>query len=96
MNKTTCDRAWEQGLADGLEEGLEKGREVGRAEGTGRATRAVLTELLEAKFGTISPKLLAPIETENDVPRLRAMVIRAGKDDSLDSFLRNVGLADQA
>lgn len=77
-NKTSFDL--------GLEEGMEKGMEKGREEGEANALRAMLGELLEAKFGPVPAELSAKWAAEADPVSLRRWVVEAGKADSLAAF----------
>jgi hypothetical protein len=73
-NKTSFDY--------GLEEGLEKGRGDGQVE----ARRAMLGELLEAKFGPVPADLGAKYATVTDIDTLKRWVVEAGKADTLANF----------
>ena len=74
MNKTTFDR----GLEEGIEKGIEKGDLLAR--------RAMLTELLEAKFGSVPGDLSERVAAETDPTALKRWVVEAGKADSLATF----------
>ncbi len=84
MNKTSFDRGLEEGREKGREEGREEGREKER-HGQLLVQRAILTELLEAKFGLVSDDLLARVEAA-DADTLRRWVLAAGKADTLAVF----------
>lgn len=77
-NKTSFDL--------GLEEGLEKGKAEGRTDGLLLAHRAMLGELLEAKFGPVPADLAAKYTASTDPDALRRWVVEAGKADSLAAF----------
>ena len=82
MNKTRVELAEERGE--------QKGRQEGRQEGLILATRAVLRELLEAKYGSIPEELENEISEEGDVAALRKWIVCAGKESTLEAFLETV------
>ena len=69
MNATSYDKGMEEGMEKGIEKGMEKGIEKGR--------RATLRELLEERFGPVSPKLedrLERLSLEQVISLTRAVV----------------------
>jgi len=69
-NKTSFDY--------GLEEGMEKGQL--------NSFRAMLSELLEAKFGPVPADLSAKYTAVSDIDALKRWVVAAGKADTLANF----------
>ena len=79
----------EQGLEQGIERGLERGLEKGREAGVIEGKRRTLLRQLSAKFGEISGRTRASVETmsETDLDSLLERVLTA-------STLDELGLAD--
>jgi hypothetical protein len=71
---------------------MEKGMEKGRGDGELLARRAMLGELLEAKFGPVPADLAGKWAAESDPDALRRWVVEAGKADSLATFRTQTGL----
>lgn len=88
LNKTSFDL----GLEEGIEKGREEGREEGRGDGQLLARRAMLGELLEAKFGPMPADLAAKWVAVTDADTLKRWVVEAGKADSLATFRTRTGL----
>ena len=59
------------GLLIGEERGFDEGLERGRREMELVTSRAILRDLLEARFGTLPPSLLLQIEQTQDATLLR-------------------------
>jgi flagellar biosynthesis/type III secretory pathway protein FliH len=97
MNATWFDQGLEkglrrghkEGLEKGLEKGLKKGRAEGRKEGRAEGRRAALRDLLEQRFGRLSPRVIDRLEQvpEKRLVKLTRAVLRA---DSL----KELGLDD--
>ncbi len=79
VNKTRVQLAEERGV----EKGIEKGER--------RARRAMVLELLEARFGPVPTEIVERIETL-DIDALRATLLKVGTAESLAAFRTAVGL----
>ena len=66
------ERGLEKGREEGLEQGLEQGLERGRHEMELVASRAILKDLLEARFGALPAQLQLRIEQTEDAASLRS------------------------
>jgi hypothetical protein len=53
----------QEGLQEGRQEGLQEGRQEGLQEGLRKGEAAVLTRLLERRFGTLSDEIISRIAT---------------------------------
>ena len=57
---------WKQeGRVEGRLEGRQEGRQEGRIEGRQEAMTTILGNLLQRKFGQLSPEILAKLSTAN-------------------------------
>jgi len=86
MCQTIAEAIWEGGRAKGLSEGRAKGLSEGLSKGELAASRRILRQLLEDKFGAISEVVLQRIESAADLDRLTAAarhVSRLAKPDDL-------------
>ena len=91
VNKTRVQIAREEGVEEGTEIGKEIGKEIGIEEGDRRARRAMLTELLEARFGPVPEEVATRVAAEADTDALRRWLRAAGTAESLEAFLAAVG-----
>jgi hypothetical protein len=95
VNKTRVQIAREEGVEEGKEIGKEigkeQGREIGIEEGDRRARRAMLTELLEARFGPVPDEVAARVAAEADADTLRRWLRAAGTADTLQAFRAAAG-----
>jgi len=79
------EKGLEEGLEQGLERGIERGLEKGREAGVIEGKRRTLLRQLSAKFGEISGRTRASVETmsETDLDSLLERVLTASTLDEL-------------
>ena len=75
-----------EGRQDGIQEGLKTGELKGRQEGSLAASRQLVLEALDLRFGTISEGLRDSIEAVADSEKLRVLHRAAIVSDSIESF----------
>lgn len=78
MHKTRVQIAHEEGIEKGIEKGIEEGHH--------RGMRAAVTELLEARFGTVPPEFVEWLGTVSDQSSLRRLLVAASQAASFDEF----------
>jgi len=71
--------AREEGIEEGIERGIERGQ------------RAAVTELLEARFGSIPDGFSEWLADRDSTETLRDLLIAAGTAPSLDEFRSRAG-----
>ena len=85
--RTIADMLYEQGEERGIERGIEQGREEGERNGT---IESILT-LQGARFQTDVVQDLKPtLETINDLPRLKDLLIAASDAQSVEAFTQTL------
>ena len=93
MHKTRVQVAHEKGIERGREEGIERGIERGVEEGQLLALRAAITELFEARFGSVPPSFADWIRPIPEPASLRRILIAAGTAVSVEAFQTSTGWA---
>ena len=93
MHKTRVQIAHEKGIERGREEGIERGIERGVEEGQLLALRAAITELFEARFGSVPPSFADWIRPIPEPASLRRILIAAGTAVSVEAFQTSTGWA---
>jgi len=91
MHKTRVQIAREEGIEEGIGKGIERGIEQGFEAGRLQGQRAAITELLEARFGTVPAELAAWLASISEPTELRRILIAAGTSASLGVFRATVG-----
>ena len=89
--RTIADMLYEQGEERGVERGIERGIEQGREEGERNGTIESILTLLGARFQTDVVQDLKPtLETINDLPRLKDLLIAASDAQSVEAFTQTL------
>lgn len=84
---TVRQEGYEDGLSEGLERGLSEGLERGISQGI---TQSIL-KLLE-DLGTVPEKVKEMLEKQGDIETLSKWLKLAAKSESLDMFVRSIGM----
>ncbi len=93
MHKTRVQVAHEKGIERGIERGREEGIEQGLEEGQLRGLRAAITELFEARFGSVPAGFADWIRAIAEASTLRRILIAAGTVASVEEFQTSIGWA---
>lgn len=80
-------RAIKRGLEKGMERGMERGLAAGREQGLRQGQARMLLDLLQRRFGPLTPEVQAQVETA-DLDILHAWAGRLLDARSLDEVLR--------
>ena len=76
----------EQWREEGREEGLEKGLEKGRQEGCAAEAQRSVIDVLNVRFERVPEGLLEKVQHEQNLAKLRNLLIHALKASSLEAF----------
>ncbi len=88
----TIAQQWiEEGIEEGMEKGMEIGLQKGQEHGAIHATREAIFELLDVRFGEISPSVAATLAEIQDLPRLKALHRQAAVAETLEEFKSELG-----
>ena len=87
------ERGIEQGMERGMERGIERGIERGVEEGQLLALRAAITELFEARFGSVPAGFADWVRSIREPNSLRRILIAAGTAASVGEFQTSTGWA---
>ena len=93
MHKTRVQVAHEKGIEQGIERGVKRGIERGVEEGQLLALRAAVTELFEARFGSVPPGFAEWLRPIPEPTSLRRILIAAGTAASVEAFHTLTGWA---
>ena len=85
MHKTRVQVAHEKGIEQGIERGVEEGQLL--------ALRAAVTELFEARFGSVPPGFAEWLRPIPEPTSLRRILIAAGTAASVEAFHTVTGWA---
>jgi hypothetical protein len=83
---TLAEQWREEGREEGLEKGLEKGRQEGRQEGCAAEAQRSVIDVLNVRFGRVREGLVEKVQHEQNLAKLRDLLIHALKASSLEDF----------
>ena len=86
IESPTYDMIKEEGIKEGLQQGIQQGLQQGIQQGQLEDAREMVSEVLEERFGVISPRVVQQVRMVSEREILRALLRRAIRCRSLEEF----------